>query len=285
MTAVVAFAATGCSSPAAEHDKLDIVASTSVWGSVAAAVGGEHVEVKSLVSDIAADPHSFEADAADAAAITDADLVVYNGGDYDHYVDDVLATNSSVTSINAFTLGGHEPGSNPHVFYDLDTVSAVANAIAEQLAKKDPSAADAFKANAAKFNSGVTAIAQREEQLAKVDRGAPIVATEDVAYYLQTAIGLVDETPAGFYKAVDGDTDPAPVDVAAMLDLVNSRSVKAVLVNQQTQTPVTRQIVAAAGTARVPVVDVTETLPDGKDFLTWQQDTVDRLATALQAPR
>ena len=47
--------------------------------------------VKSIVTGAAADPHSFEATPADVAEISDASLVVYNGGGYDHWVDDVLA--------------------------------------------------------------------------------------------------------------------------------------------------------------------------------------------------
>ncbi len=267
------------------REGVDVVASTSVWGSVAAAVGGQRVVVRSLIADTVADPHSFEATPADAAAITDAALVVYNGGDYDHFVDEVLATEPGVNRINAFAVGGHAPGSNPHVFYDLKTVSSVANAIAERLGAIDPAGANEFKANAEKFNAGLAAIAENQERIAAAHRGTPVVASEDIAYYLQTAVGLADKTPAGYYRAVDGDSDPAPVDVAAMLDLIDSRSVRVVLVNPQTETPVTKRIADAANMSGVPVVEVTETLPEGLDFVTWQQQTVDRLAQALQATR
>ena len=60
-----------------------IVASTDVWGSVAKAVAGDRATVTSIINSASADPHSFEASPADAAAIIDASLVVYNGGGYD----------------------------------------------------------------------------------------------------------------------------------------------------------------------------------------------------------
>ena len=63
-----------------DHGQATVVASTDVWGSVASAVAGEHAAVKSIVISAVADPHSFEASPADAAAIADASLVVYNGG-------------------------------------------------------------------------------------------------------------------------------------------------------------------------------------------------------------
>jgi zinc/manganese transport system substrate-binding protein len=70
-----------------------------------------------------------------------------------------------------------------------------------------------------------------------------------------------------------------------MLDLIKGRQVAAVVFNEQTITPVTKQVQEAAQSAGVPVVGVTETLPAGKDYLTWQRETADRLAGALQQHR
>ena len=71
-----------------------------------------------------------------------------------------------------------------------------------------------------------------------------------------------------------------------MLDLIKHRQVSALLYNSQTQTAVTKQIQDAAERASVPVVTVTETLPAGTDYLTWQRQTVDQLASQLdKAPQ
>lgn len=70
-----------------------------------------------------------------------------------------------------------------------------------------------------------------------------------------------------------------------MLDLITKHQVSALVFNDQTVTGATRQIRDAATTAGAPVVTVTETLPDGKDYLSWQADTVDRLTAALGAFR
>jgi zinc/manganese transport system substrate-binding protein len=63
-----------------------------------------------------------------------------------------------------------------------------------------------------------------------------------------------------------------------MLDLINTHQVSVLLFNPQTQTAATKQIEDAARKASLPVVTVTETLPAGVDYLTWQRDTVDDLA-------
>jgi zinc/manganese transport system substrate-binding protein len=104
-------------------------------------------------------------------------------------------------------------------------------------------------------------------------------------HYLLSAADLTDKTPPGFTAAIEQGTDPPPADVAAMLDLIRSRSVAAVIVNDQTITVATRQVRVAAEEAGVPIVSVTETLPPGVDYLTWQSDTVKRLSEALGATR
>ena len=61
---------------------LTVVATTNVWGSVASAVAGPGVEVRSIIQDPAADPHSYESTPADAAAINlqpDAQLWPWHG--------------------------------------------------------------------------------------------------------------------------------------------------------------------------------------------------------------
>lgn len=92
-----------------------------VWGSVARAVTGGHVPVKSILTGAHADPHSYQASPADAAAIVDAELVIYNGGGYDPWVDQVLAGHPGVQAVDAYSLlgaVGDDDAPNEHVFYD-----------------------------------------------------------------------------------------------------------------------------------------------------------------------
>ena len=272
--------------PQDSHEHHDaaatVVASTDVWGSVASAVAGGHATVKSIVTSAVDDPHSFEASPAEAAEIADASLVVYNGGGYDHWVDDVLADHPDVATVDAYSLlNTSEQPANEHVFYDPATAKAVASKIADRLAEVDPGHADDYRANAAEFGKQADAIAASERAIGQAHPGAAVVATEPVAYYLLLNAGVTDSTPQGFSSAVEEDDDPSPADVAAMLDLINTRQVSALLFNPQTETAVTKQIEDAARRASIPVVTVTETLPEGTDYLTWQRQTVEQLASQL----
>jgi zinc/manganese transport system substrate-binding protein len=271
-----------------QHATASVVASTNVWGSVASAVTGDHASVKAIISNPADDPHSFEVTPADAASIADASLVVYNGGGYDHWVDDVLSSHKDVQAVDAYSLlsSSVPQPANEHVFYDLETAKAVANQIADKLSQTDAAHADDYKANAEKFGQEADTIGAAQRAIGASHPGATVVATEPVAHYLLTNAGIVDKTPEGFTKAIEADTDPSPADLAAVLDLLKNRQVSALVYNSQTQTDVTKQIQDAANQASVPIITVTETLPAGTDYLTWQRQTVDQLANQLdKAPQ
>ncbi len=285
---VAALATAGCSHHASRPDNtsVDIVASTDVWGSVASAVAGEYASVKSIESGASADPHSFGATPADVAEISDASLLVYNGGGYDNWVDDVIAADPEIDAVDAYSLRGTQGRDNEHVFYDLGVAKAVADEIAKRLGEIDSTHADQYRSNARRFGEQADDIATSEREIGKAHPSGSVIATEPVAYYLLRNAGIADRTPAGFASAVEEGDDPAPADVAAMLDLISSHQVSVLLFNPQTETAATEQIQDAARSASLPVVTVTETLPSGVDYLTWQRDTVDQLAAQFdKAPQ
>lgn len=281
-------ASTGCGSPA--HARAaTVVASTGVWGSVARAITGGHVAVTSILTGGDTDPHSYQASPSDAAAIADATLVVYNGGGYDPWAEQVLAAHPGVRSIGAYsfvktTTAGNQPA-NEHVFYDLDVAKSVAFAIADRVATIDPAHAAEYRANAAEFCRGADAVAISEHAIASAYPGTGVIATEPVVYYLLRASGLVNRTPPAFTAANENETDPSPADMAVVLDLIEHRQVSALLLNPQTSTAAINGVRDAARRAGVPVTEVSETLPDGTDYLTWQRNTVNQLLAALQSGR
>lgn len=106
----------GCAAPGADGDeRLTVVASTSVYGDIAATVAGDDAEVTSIITSIAQDPHSYEVTARDRLAIDRADLVVYNGGGYDGFVEAVLAAmDEAPVAISAAELAGVEGHHHDH---------------------------------------------------------------------------------------------------------------------------------------------------------------------------
>jgi zinc/manganese transport system substrate-binding protein len=279
---------TGCSQPGHPGATM-VVASTDVWGSVARAVAGRHVAVTSVLSGADADPHAYRLSPSKAAALADAALVVYNGGGYDPWVNQVLAGHPRVAAVDAYSFAASPaPGRQPpdeHVFYDMDVARSVAASIADRLAAIDPPNAADYRANAARFCRGADGIAISEHAIASAYPGTAVIATEPVVHYLLAASGLVNRAPAAFTAANETETEPAPADMATVLDLIEHHEVSALLVNPQTSTPAIDGLQKTAQRAGVPVTEVTETLPDGTDYLTWQRNTVNQLLAALRTTR
>jgi zinc/manganese transport system substrate-binding protein len=278
--------AAGEPAPGTPGRTLTVVATTNVWGSVASAIAGPGVEVRSIVQDPAADPHSYESTPTDAAAVSDADLVVYNGGGYDEWVTQILDGDPSVRSrsVEAFALRGDQAQDNEHVWFDPTAVRGVVDHVAQRLSALEPAQADALRQRASAFTARVDDEAARLAAIGPARPGARVFATEPIAHYLLATAGVADATPPAFGEAIENETDPPAATVAEVGTLVGTRGVDALVFNPQTETPITEQLRAAATGAGVPVVDVTETLPAGQDYLTWLDGTRSALARALGAP-
>lgn len=84
---------------------VTVVASTNVWADIARHVGGDAVTIETLISDPAIDPHHYESTPRDVATVQDASLVVFNGGGYDQFVQDILeSTTPAPRSVNAYEI-------------------------------------------------------------------------------------------------------------------------------------------------------------------------------------
>lgn len=289
--AVAATALAGCSPTSSSADggdgKIAVVASTNVWGDIAKQIGGDAIEVTSIISDPAQDPHSYEANAQVQLALSKASVVIENGGGYDDFVDTLLkgAGNDKATVLNAVDISGftQSAGLNEHVWYDFPTVKKVAAKIAATLSKLDASHATAFAANEKTFDDALGVLEGDEAALkAGPSGGAGVAITEPVPLYLLTASGLVDKTPKAFSEAIEEGTDVAPDVLQRTLALFSGHKVVLLAYNEQTSGAETEQVLAAAKAVGIPVVPVTETLPDGKDYLSWMTGNLDAVKAALR---
>ncbi|MGB4135468.1 MAG: metal ABC transporter substrate-binding protein, partial [Microbacterium sp.] len=115
LLAASALALSGCSGTAAPADdgRVQVVASTNVYGDLAATVGGDRVHVTSVIADAAKDPHSYEASARDRLAVSRADLIIENGGGYDAFMEE-LRDGSNAPVITAVEFSHDYPGAEGH---------------------------------------------------------------------------------------------------------------------------------------------------------------------------
>ncbi|MCE0761423.1 zinc ABC transporter substrate-binding protein [Pseudonocardia kujensis] len=292
---------TGSAPASATDGKVAVVASTDVYGSIASAVGGDLVQVTSLIDSPDADPHEYESTPADAANVARAALVVVNGGGYDDFASRLVeSSGTKAPVIDAVQLSGlpgapeaghtdgdgHDHGEfNEHVWYSLPTVRKVADEIAKDLGTADPGNAGTYTANAQRFGADLDGLQQKVDTIKAAHSGQRIAVTEPVPLYLTEAAGLQNATPEAFSAAVEEGTDPAAAVLASTLQVVDGPDpVKAVVANSQTESPSTRKVEEAAKAKGLPVVEVSETLPEGvHSYVAWQGTQLDALAGALSA--
>lgn len=293
VTAAAALALTGCSatgSSAAAGPKaeLSVVASTNVYGDIAKTIAGDAVKVTSIMNNPNQDPHSFEASAQSQLAISKADIVIENGGGYDDFMDTMLkAANSKAAVLNVVDISGKKASSgaglNEHVWYDFPTVQKLTEKLVGALSKADAGQASTFASNGDAFVAKLADLESREAKLKATYAGQGAAITEPVPLYMLDAIGLTNKTPKSFSEAIEEGTDVSPAVLKETIDLFSGGSVKLLAYNEQTSGPETEKVLSAAKTVGVAIVPVTETLPSGKDYISWMTANLDAIAKALSA--
>ncbi|MFF2486919.1 metal ABC transporter solute-binding protein, Zn/Mn family [Microbacterium sp. NPDC058062] len=315
LAAASALVLAGCAGTAAGDEtsdgKIAVVASTNVYGQIAQEIGGDLVDVTSIVTNESQDPHSFEPSARDQLAVSKADLVIENGGGYDAFIDALIESSGTeapvVTAVeyshdwpengghdeesgdgaedHAHDHGDHEhvEGFNEHVWYDPHTIAHVAEAIATELGELSPENAETFTANAEAFYSEIDGLEASLDEIAAAHEGDKVFVTEPVPVYLIQAAGLENATPEKFSEAVEEGQDVAPATLLESLALVKGGDVRVVITNTQTGGAETQEIVDEADGLGIPVIAFSETLPEGETYVSWMQANIEALNAALDA--
>ncbi|MEP6812141.1 MAG: zinc ABC transporter substrate-binding protein [Actinomycetota bacterium] len=252
---------------------LPVVASTNVYGDIAAQIGGAHVDVTSILTDPNADPHLFEPGTRNGLAVSEARLLIENGVGYDGFMGRLAnaapSSNRIVVSIGA-ALSVHGRDANPHLWYDVSRLPQIAAAIADGLRRADPPHANAYRTGLRRFTNSLRPLDREVQTIRERFAGRAVAYTEPVPGYLLDAAGLRNLAPTAFTRAIENGTEPSPQAVAAMDDLVRKHRIAGLLYNSQAVSPITARIRAEATAAGIPVVGVTETLPSGLHFQKWQ---------------
>lgn len=280
---VPALVAAGCGGGKA-GSALDVVASTNVYGDIAAQIGGSHVHVTSVLSDPNADPHLFEPGTRNGLAVAQAELVIQNGVGYDDFMSKLEAaspSSSRVVVTIADVLHVHGRDANPHLWYAVPRLPQIAGSIAAGLEKTDPRNADAYRAGLGRFTKSLRPLDEAVRRIRARYGGQPVAYTEPVPGYLLAAAGLRNLAPASFTRAIENGSEPPPEAVAAMDALVRGRRVDALLYNSQAVSPITTRVRRAARQAGIPVLGVAETIPPHLSFQQWQLAQIRSLERAL----
>lgn len=280
--ATLALGVTACAggsgdSPA-DGDKIKLVASTSIWGSIAEDIteGRDDVEVTTILSSKDDDPHEYEATARDIAAVKDADIVVANGAGYDNWLTDNVEEGTPLVTAQPLAEGhdhGHD-ATNPHVWFDLDVVSEFEKKLSVELHK--------LNSDIPESDDDVTKKTDELKQRVEKLKGKNVILTESVAAELIEDSNLKDITPEGFAHAVNNESEPSAADLAATRQLIKDKKADILITNEQSETPAASQLTEAAKEAGIKVVNVNETPDEGQDYFEYADALIKQLEDATK---
>jgi len=263
---------------------VQVVAAENFYGDIAKQIGGNHVNVTSILSDPTVDPHEYESTVRDAVHVSDADVVLYNALGYDSWMEKLIAAspNPNRVAIPAGTIVPTVLSDNPHIWYGPDNMLAVAQAVRDVLQQKDPADSADFDKNLKAFSDSIAKIQKKMSDIKTQFEGTPIALTETIGLYQTGAMGLKVLTPLEFEKAVSEGNDPSALDVLLVNKQIDQNQVKLLVYNRQTVTPITTNLLKEAKKQNIPQVYLTETMPQNTTYQTWMMDQLDALQQALQ---
>ena len=270
---------------AGQELKPSVVAAENFYGDIARQIGGDRVEVASILSNPDQDPHLFETTPTIVRQIAAARIVIFNGADYDAWMDKLLKAAPRVgrTVLAVAELVNKKAGDNPHLWYDPATMPTVARALAAAFSKADPAHAAHYAARLATLLAALERIGGKVAEIRAKYAGVAITATEPVFGYMASALGLKVRNER-LQMAVMNDTEPSARDIAAFEQDLKEHRVRVLLYNKQTSTKLTQRMLEIARRAKIPVVGVTETQPMGMSYQDWMLTQLAELQNALAQP-
>ena len=236
LSAVLLFATTACAatSPAetepdnktsvpAPTGPINVVASLNQWGSLAAELGGDDVEVTSIVNSTNVDAHDFEPKTSDVAKLSKAQIIVANGAGYDSWATKSMTKTTNIVS--AASVMGAVEGDNPHLWFSKDARSSMATAITDAYIKALPSKKKAFQKRLKAWQADEKSLETWASEFTKSHSDLTYAATEPVVYYLMADLGFKDQTPKGYTQSTASGGEPAPADLQSFQKLIEDNTI------------------------------------------------------------
>lgn len=260
---------TGCTNPSAE--KSTLVVSSQNYANIAKSLMGDNpaaqFDVHVLLSNDAVDPHEFEPSAKDKLAVSQAVAVFYAGSDFDSFVNPLL---TSVNFDQDFVIRNYdfvkerlascatelclEKGRNPHLWFDLDTISASAKALTALYIKLKPDQEAAFEKAASEFQSNIRVLKQKQDDIAERTKSLTFFAPEAIANVLLMELGLKNVSSKAIANKIANEVELSIVEMEQTKTQILSKEVSVFVANQQVESEQAQQLQDFAQSASVPVI-------------------------------
>ncbi|MFT4276728.1 MAG: metal ABC transporter substrate-binding protein [Rhodopseudomonas sp.] len=261
---MVLIAALLMAAPARADDRVSVVASFSILGDFVRNVGGNRVEVSTLVGPNG-DAHVYTPSPADAKTIADARLVVVNGLGLEGWLPRLVQSSGGKATIVTATKGikvreadadddhGHGGGdhahdhgkTDPHAWQSLPNAKIYVANIRDALIAADPAGAATYRANAEAYLAKLDAL-DRDVRAAVASIPAPrrkVISTHEAFGYFADAYGIAFIAPQG----VSTESEASARDVASIITQIRKEKVPAVFLENISDPRLMQRISAETG--------------------------------------
>ncbi len=263
---------------------IHIVAAENFYGEIAQQIGGQYVQVLSIMSNPNQDPHLFSASVATAKAIAEANVIVYSGIDYDPWMKNLIAANTEQNKkiIIVADLIHKKPGDNPHIWYDPHTMLMYAEDLTQNLIKLDVDHKQYYQQNLDNFKTNEQTLFSKMDDLRARYKNSSIIATEPVFGYMSDILGF-KMSGDKFQMSIMNNTPPSAEETKNFEDKLRLHQVKLLIYNKQASNPITRRMQDIARQSGIPVVGVTETQPIDMNYVNWMLSQLENIDKALSS--
>jgi len=287
----------GCGSGGVTDDRLKVVATTTVFADLVARVGGDRVDVVSLVPK-GGEVHTFDPTPSDVRRLVQADLVVRNGLGLDDWLAGLARDAGATAPIVALGedlpgvtylggsagtgTGGGEPV-NPHLWLNAAYAGLYVDRIADALATADPAHAADYRTAGETYGAELAALDEetRTRLGAIPAKDRKVISFHDAFPYFAEAYGL---TVSGTVVESPGQ-DPSAAQVEALVRTIDREGIRAIFAEAQFNDDLAQAI--AGETDAVVVSDLhTDTLGDAPldSYVAMMRSNVDKVVEALSGP-
>src|SRR5262245_46876002 len=272
--------------------KLKVLATFSILGDFVRNVGGDRVEVATLVGPNS-DAHVYAPAPADAKKVADAALVITNGLGFEGWMGrlvkasgskaPVLVATKNIKERRAVDSHGHG-GADPHAWQSVANAKTYVANIRGALIAADPAGKSTYEANAAAYLAKLDALdAEVRQAVAAIppDRRR-VISTHDAFGYFQQAYGIEFIALQG----VSTEAEPSARDVARIITQVKQKKVPAVFIENITDPRLMQRIAQETG-ARIggKLYSDALTAPNGEapSYIALMRHNIRQIVTALTA--
>jgi zinc/manganese transport system substrate-binding protein len=266
--------------------EINIVAAENTYGEVASELGGPYVRVVSILNNPSQDPHLFTTTPSMAKALTRADIVIYNGADYDPWIMSLLMMrdHKDRMMINVASLMQIKPGENPHIWYLPTTMPTFANALTIMLIRRDPSHQAYYSQKFKRFMQSYQRIFLTVKRLKAKYQHTPVIATEPIFDYMAKSIGLSMHGEA-FQMSIMNDVPPSVSQIKSFEDDISHHTIRILIYNNQVINPLTEHMRQLAEKEKIPVIGVSEMMPQQLTYVQWIMNELTALENGLRQQR